>query len=70
MVAHWVQGPLSVDKHRRRTAGAPGLAPRVPDSLRALVAPQTASWAPVVAHWAQGPWAQADKDFALQGSQG
>ena len=55
MVAHWVQGPLSVDKHRRRAAGAPGLAPRVPDLLRALVAPLNASGAPVVAHWVLGP---------------
>ena len=55
VVAHWVQGPLSVDEHRRRAAGAPGLAPRVPAPLRALVAPQNASGAPVVAHWVQGP---------------
>ena len=33
----------------------PGLAPRVPDPLRALVAPQNASGASVVAHWVLGP---------------
>ena len=33
----------------------PGLAPRVPNPLRALVAQQNASGAPLVAHWALGP---------------
>ena len=33
VVAHEVQGPLSVDKHRRRAAGAPRLAFRVPDPI-------------------------------------
>ena len=56
VVAHWVQGPLSVDEHRWRTAGAPGLAPQVPNPLCALGAPPNASGAQVVAHWVlQGP---------------
>ena len=54
-MAHWVLDPLGADEQRRCAAGAPGLAPRVPDPLRALVAPQNASGAPVVAHWVQVP---------------
>ena len=47
-MAHWVLDPLGADEQRRCAAGAPGLAPWVPD-------PQNASGAPVVAHWVQGP---------------
>ena len=59
---HWVLGPLSVDEHRWHATWAPGLAPRVPDPLCALVAPENSSgpqW------WSTGcwvPWAQADRD--------
>ena len=54
-MARWVLEPLGADEPRRCATGAPGLAPWVPDSLHALVAPQNASGAPVVTHWAQGP---------------
>ena len=39
-------GGLSMDEHRQRAAGAPGLASQVPDPLRVLVAPQNASAPP------------------------
>ena len=39
-MAHWVLDPLGADEQRCCAAGAPGLAPWVPDPLRALVAPQ------------------------------
>ena len=61
-MANRVLDPLGADEHppvpqpsTLGHAGAPGLVPRVPDPLRALVAPPNASGAPVVAHWVLGP---------------
>ena len=54
-VAHCARDPPGADEQRRCAAGAPGLAPWVPDPLRAAVAARDASGASVVAHRVQVP---------------